>query len=157
MKPWGRSKNVDFWNVLTFKLLSTENILCFPGSSDGKSACSSGDLGSIPGSGRSPEEENGNRLQYSCLEDPTGRGIWQAIVHGVPKSRTQLREHTQNEAKNNSFKSLQPMEEVDNWFPLSPTSCQILLIWDPEWTESLFFSQPPQLPTWNHHHLPPGP
>ena len=53
-----------------------------------------GDLGSIPGSGRSPEEENGNRLQYSCLEDPTGRGIWQAIVHGVPKSRRELSNYT---------------------------------------------------------------
>ena len=50
-------------------------------------SANAGDLGSIPGSGGSPEEENGNPLQYSCLEDPTGRGIWQAIVHGVPKSQ----------------------------------------------------------------------
>ena len=42
----------------------------FPGSSDGKvSACKAGDLGSIPGLGRSPGEENGNPLQYSCLEN----------------------------------------------------------------------------------------
>ena len=47
----------------------------FPGGSEGKeSACNSGDLGSIPGLGRSPGEENGNPLQYSCLENPMDRG-----------------------------------------------------------------------------------
>ena len=46
----------------------------FPGSSDGKdSACNAGDLGSIPGSGRSPREGNRNPLQYSCLENPHGQ------------------------------------------------------------------------------------
>ena len=49
----------------------------FPGSSDGKeSACNAGDLGSIPGSGRSPGEGNANPLQYSCLENPTDRAAW---------------------------------------------------------------------------------
>ena len=43
---------------------------------------------SIPGSGRSPGEGNGNPLQYSCLENPMGRGAWQATVHEVAKSRT---------------------------------------------------------------------
>ena len=42
---------------------------------------STGDLGSIPGSGRSPGEGNGNPLQYSCLENPMDRGAWQATVH----------------------------------------------------------------------------
>ena len=42
-----------------------------------------GDLGSIPGSGRSPREGNGNPLQYSCLENPMDRGAWWATVHGV--------------------------------------------------------------------------
>ena len=46
--------------------------------------------GSVPGSGRSPREGNGNPLQYSCLENPTDRGAWWATVHGVAKSRTQL-------------------------------------------------------------------
>ena len=56
----------------------------FPGSSNGKeSACNAGDLGSIPGLGRSPGEGNGNPLQYLCLENPTDRGAWLAIVHGV--------------------------------------------------------------------------
>ena len=49
----------------------------FPGGSDGKaSAYNVGDLGSIPGSGRSPGEENGNPLQHSCLENPVDRGAW---------------------------------------------------------------------------------
>ena len=54
------------------------------------SACNAGDLGSIPGSGRSPGEGNGNPLQYSCLENPMDEGAWWATVHGVEKSRTQL-------------------------------------------------------------------
>ena len=41
-----------------------------------------GDLGSIPGSGRSPGEGNGNPLQYSCLGNPMDRGIWHAAAHG---------------------------------------------------------------------------
>ena len=48
------------------------------------------DLGSIPGSGRSPGEENGYPLQYSCLENSMDRGAWLAIDHGVTKSWTQL-------------------------------------------------------------------
>ena len=44
------------------------------------------DMGSIPGSGRSPGEGNGNPLQYSCLENPMDRGAWWATVHGVAKS-----------------------------------------------------------------------
>ena len=49
----------------------------FPGGSDGKaSVCNVGDLGSIPGLGRSLGEGNGNPLQYSCLENPMDRGAW---------------------------------------------------------------------------------
>ena len=67
----------------------------FPGSSDGKvSAYNAGDLGSIPGSGRSPGEGNGNPLQYSCLENPMDGGTWWATVHGVPESQTRLRDFT---------------------------------------------------------------
>ena len=63
----------------------------FPGGSDGKeSACNVGDLSLIPGSGRSPGEGNGYPFQYSCLENSTDRGVWQATVYGVAKSRTQL-------------------------------------------------------------------
>ena len=52
--------------------------------SDGReSACKAGDLGSIPGSGRSPGEGNGNPLQCSCLENSMDRGAWWATVHGL--------------------------------------------------------------------------
>ena len=60
------------------------------GSDSKKSACSAGDLGSIPGSGRSPGEGNGNPLQYSCLENSMNRRAWWAAVHGVVKSWTWL-------------------------------------------------------------------
>ena len=63
----------------------------FLGGSDGKeSACNAGDQGFIPGSGRSPGKGNGNPVQYSCLENSMGRGDWQATVHGVAESWTQL-------------------------------------------------------------------
>ena len=59
-----------------------------------ESACKAGGTSSIPGSGRSPGEGNGNPLQYSCLENPMDRETWQATVHGIAKSRTRLRENT---------------------------------------------------------------
>ena len=49
------------------------------------------DPGSIPGSGRSPGEENGNPLQYSCLENPRDRGAWWAAIYGVAQSQTRLK------------------------------------------------------------------
>ena len=62
-----------------------------PGGSDSKaSACNAGDLGSIPGSGRSPGEGNGNPVKYSCLENPMDGEAWWATVHGVAKNQTQL-------------------------------------------------------------------
>ena len=53
-----------------------------------ESACIAGDLGLIPGWGRSPGEGNGNPLQYSFLENPMDRGAWWAAVHRVAQSRT---------------------------------------------------------------------
>ena len=71
--------------VITFYLKG------FPLSSVGKeSACTAGDLGSIPGSGRSFGERNGNLLQYSCLGNPMDRGVWLAIVRGVTGVRHNL-------------------------------------------------------------------
>ena len=59
-----------------------------PGGSNGKeSACNAGDLGSIPGLGRSPGGRHSNPLQYSCLENPMDRGAWRTIVRGLVKSR----------------------------------------------------------------------
>ena len=67
-----------------FSLIHTK--LGFPCSSVGKeSAGNAGDQGSISKLERSPGEENGNPLQYSCLENPTNRGAWQATIHGTTK------------------------------------------------------------------------
>ena len=61
----------------------------FPGGSNGKeSACNAGDLGLIPGLGRLLGGGHDNPFQYSCLENSMDRGVWQAVVHGVPKSWT---------------------------------------------------------------------
>ena len=72
----------------------------FLGGLDGKaSVYNVGNLGSIPGSGRSPGEENGNPLQYYCLENPMDKGAWQTTVHGVRKSRTRLSDFTSHASK----------------------------------------------------------
>ena len=62
--------------------------------SDKEYACNAGatgDKGSIPGSVRSPGGGHGNPLQYSCLDNPIDRGAWQAAVHRVSPSQTQLK------------------------------------------------------------------
>ena len=71
------------------------------------SACNVGDLGSIPGSGRSPGEGNGNPLQYSCLENPMDGGAWWATVY-VLQSRTRLSDFT-------SLSSLTNLEFFFKW------------------------------------------
>ena len=60
----------------------------FGGSEVKVSASNAADRSSIPGSGRSPGEGNGNPLQYSCLENPMDGEAWKATVHGVAKSQT---------------------------------------------------------------------
>ena len=66
-------------------------VLVFPGGSDSiEYTRKAGDLGLIPGLGRSLGEGHGNQLQYSCLENPMDRETWQAPFHGVAKSRTRL-------------------------------------------------------------------
>ena len=61
--------------------------MLLPDGSDGKeSACNAGDLGSIPGSEKSPGEGNGSQLRYSYLENSMDRGDWWATVHGVAKN-----------------------------------------------------------------------
>ena len=60
----------------------------FPGGSHGEeSTCNAGDLGSVPGSGRSSGEGNGSLLKFCCLENPIDRGTWQAIVRGFERVR----------------------------------------------------------------------
>ena len=69
--------------------LSLPLSLSFPGGPNVKeSACSAGGPSSISGSGKSPGEENGYPLRYSCLENPMDRGAWWATVHGATKTRT---------------------------------------------------------------------
>ena len=73
------------------KAQSNSEILWFLKASLGKEyACSAGDSGLTPGLGRSPGDENGNPLQYSCLANSMDRGAWQATVQEGTKSRTQL-------------------------------------------------------------------
>ena len=75
--------------------ICSPNFKDLPGGADGKvSACNSGDRGSIPGSGRSPGEGDGNPLQDSCLENPMDGGAWWAAVHVVAKSRKRLSDFT---------------------------------------------------------------
>ena len=79
----------------SFKQMRSSSLVCLsvvknPPASVGDT----GDAGSILGSGRSPGERNGNSFQYSCLENSMHRGAWQASVHGVAKSCTQLSTHT---------------------------------------------------------------
>ena len=65
--------------------------MCFPGGSLGKNLpANGGDVGLIPGLGRSPEGGNGNPFQYLCLGNPMDREAGQAVVHGVVKSQTGL-------------------------------------------------------------------
>ena len=76
-----------------FYLWATRGFLGFPGGLAVKNPpANARDMGSIPGSGRSPGEGNGNPLQYSCLKNAMDREAWWPTVHGVEKSRTQLRE-----------------------------------------------------------------
>ena len=85
--PWGR-KESDKTEQLSLLLLPW-CLMGFPGGSDGKeSTCNEGDLGSIPGSVRSPGERKSYPVQSSCLENLMDRGAWQATVHAVAKSQT---------------------------------------------------------------------
>ena len=102
-KPAHYEKVFGRVSVLTDSLLTPPHILLtrsfvpsfssksFPHSSVGNQyACNAGDLGLIPGSGRSPGEGNGNPLQNSSLENPVGRGAWRATVHGATDSTRPL-------------------------------------------------------------------
>ena len=90
--------------------------------SDGKeSVCSTGDLGSIPGSGRSPGEGNGNLLQYSCPEYP-----WWATVPGVSKNRTKLSDFTLNFKLKIGLVFLEKISEKANYSMTLPKCLPIM-------------------------------
>ena len=81
---------IIIWRTLLFVAVSFSS-LSFPGGSDGQeSACNAGDLCSVPGSGRFSGVGNGNPFQNSCLGNPMDRETWQATVHRIGKSWTQL-------------------------------------------------------------------
>ena len=72
-------------------VIKENQILGLPGGSDGQEfAYNAEDLGSVPGSGRSPGEGNDYSLLYSCLENPIDRGAWQAAVHRIAKIQRRL-------------------------------------------------------------------
>ena len=73
-----------------FNFLAQQDSPIICGSDSEESACNAGDLGFIPGLGRSLRGGHGNPLQYYCLENPMDRGAWWATVHGVTKSQTRL-------------------------------------------------------------------
>ena len=75
-------------SLLQGDFLSQELNWCLLGCHGKESACNVGDLSSIHGLERSPEEENGNPLQYSCLKNPMDRGAWWATVRSIEKSQT---------------------------------------------------------------------
>ena len=99
-----------WFGAIVLKILYTEFSLipptCFHGGSDSEeSACSAGEPGSIPGSGRSPGEGNGNLPQYSCLENLTDGQAWKARDHGIAKSWTCLSDsHTHTPMGKNLIK-----------------------------------------------------
>ena len=106
--------------LLLNTLKSSADFLGFPGGSHSKmeSAYNARDLGSIPGSGRSPGEGNGNPPQYSCLENSMDRGAWQATVHGVAKSWTQLSNspHTHTHTHTHCFFALSAYILSKSWY-----------------------------------------
>ena len=89
--PWDLPTSKNFLKIsYTLRFMDFDKCLLSCGTSPGgsevkASACNAGDLGSIPGSGRSPGEGNGNPLQYSCLENPMGGGAGWATVHRVTR------------------------------------------------------------------------
>ena len=108
----------------------------FPGGSDGKEpARNLGDPGSIPGWGRSLGEGNDNPLQYSCLENAMDGGAWQATVHGVTKSRTQLRTSLPHYKV---MSSLLTSKDIQGAF-LCVYSCEDLLDFENEKSLVLYF------------------
>ena len=82
-----------YMSIPVFQFITpTHPLVGFPGGSVVKNPMANArDVGSIPGSGRSPGEGNGKTLQYSCLENPMDRGAWRATVHGVEKCQTRLK------------------------------------------------------------------
>ena len=86
-----QSTSCDMLDWMKIVRRNINNLRGLPGGAEVKAyACNMREMGSIPGSGRSPGEGNGNLLQYSCLENPMDRGDWQATVYEVARVRHNL-------------------------------------------------------------------
>ena len=108
-------------------LIVEDSYLGFPGGKE--SACSAGDRGLIPGSGRSPGGRHGNSLQYSCLENPMDRAAWQATVHRVAKSQTCLsNSHTYTYTHTHTHIDSGQSPQLQAFFPLCAPIHTALLI-----------------------------
>ena len=117
---------------------------CPPGGSAAKNLpANAGEAGSIPGSGRSPGEGNGNPLQDSCLENPMDRGAWHAIVYGTEKSQTWLKQqyHPDNSEQSLHLKSV---ASISFKFPLPYNATDVhvpeIRIWIWIWLRGQHFS-----------------
>ena len=116
-----------------------------------KSTCNAGDSGSIPGSGRSPGEGNGNPFQYSCLGNSMDRGAWWATVHGVTKESDKTEEqHVKQKGWRFSNEiSSQPNKVLKPWH-LIPRGIQdeistfLLTFWNPK-VDANYFPRKPEL------------
>ena len=92
-----------------------------------ESACSAGDLGSIPGLGRSPGGGHGNPVQYSCLENPMDRGAWWAIVHEVTQNPTRLKWLNRNNSSDCDVDHFLRVLIGHSFICFSEVFCQIFL------------------------------
>ena len=110
--------------------LSTSVFLVFPGGSDSKeSACNAGDLGLIPGWGRSPGDGNGYPLQYACWENFMDRGAWQATVHGVTKNQTWQSQRAAPKSHFSAPRLVTTSNSLpcsDSWFPHCSYSTKLM-------------------------------
>ena len=122
MWTWGIHVKILFAFFLLIYLLLQRSQLRTQGFPDGSAVenppANAGDAGLIPGSGRSPGEGNGNPLQYSCLENPMGRGVWRATVPGVSRSQTR-----HSNSSNRLHLPHPPPQCTDCFFPS-------VLLWD---------------------------
>ena len=85
---WTLFKINFYWNIAVLRASQVAQLVKNPPANAGDP----GDMGSIPGLGRSPGGGRGNPFQYSCLGNFMNRGAWRATVHGVTESQTQLRD-----------------------------------------------------------------
>ena len=123
--PWGRKESDTTERLNSNNKEECTNRASLVAQMVKASASNAGDPGSIPGTGRSPGEGNGNPLQYCCLENFMDGEAWWAIVHGVTKSRTRLSNFTQPQCTNHTGFS---MREPWNHYARSQKTAQAVCL-----------------------------